>query len=120
MPNYIEGELYFLSNANQAMNRRSCFNFEVTSIDAELTLRPKPVSRDCYLRRNVDLPAHAMERQIASNLQVIFVTADWLAGNGGAAKDDFRILVGVKHNLAQFFADNLLLLFGEDVAGFNH
>ena len=68
MSHDIEGELDLILYPNQPMRCRSCFDFEVTAIDAEFTLRSQIVSSDGDLCWNRDLPSHTMQREIASNL----------------------------------------------------
>ena len=116
MANYIEGKLHFVSDANQSMYGRSCFDFEVAAIDAEFSLRPKFVPTDCYLCRNRDLPRYPVQLQIAGNLQVVLITARCLAGNVRALNNNFRISIGQMGNCCCFLKLKHLLTAWRTIA----
>src|SRR5205807_3952498 len=54
MSHDVEGEFDLISYANQPMRGRSCFDLEITAINAEFTLRPEIVSSNDDLCWNRD------------------------------------------------------------------
>ena len=62
----VECELYLVSNSNQTMDSRGCFDLVVRSIDRKLATRSEIVARQSNLRRNFNVTRHAVQRQIAT------------------------------------------------------
>ena len=116
MADDVESKFHLVSHSHQSMHGWSRFDFEVTSIDGELTNRPKIVTRDSYFSRNGDLPCDSMQSQVTGNAQTILVVASWFARNLRAAKDDVGILWRFQYNFAQLFIDDLFLRFGKNAA----
>src|SRR6266404_9214996 len=64
----VEGEFDLISHAHESMRCRCCFDFEVTAINAEFTLRSQIISSDGDLCWNRDLVSHTMQRDLSGNL----------------------------------------------------
>ncbi len=100
MPNDIERERDLITHPHEPMRRRCSFHFEVVAINAEFTLRSQIVSSEGDLCWNRDLPSHAMQREIARNLQVILICTCGFTRDRSTAKSDIRILVRLEYDFA--------------------
>lgn len=68
MTNYIECELYLVSNPNQTMHSRSSFDLVVRSIDGKLAVRSEIICCQSCLRRDYNAPRYAEQSEIAAYL----------------------------------------------------
>ena len=61
------------------------------------------------------MPGHAVQRQVAADLRLV-LTSGQVSGDICTLECDLRILGRLKHYLAQFLVDDLLLLRREHAA----
>jgi hypothetical protein len=81
------------------MDRRSCFDFEIASIDAEFALRPKLISGDRHLRRKRDRARHSVKSEIPCDVQVVLSAVNQTVRNDtqrtGSAAENRKLFIEV-------------------------